>query len=252
MTGNIEEFQRLLHGMREGFLDALPESCDRLENVILAVEKAPQDREAFNELFRGVHSLKGSGGTHGLGVITGICHQLENFLSEADANQAFGEAFANGALAYVDLLRRVEAPARSESPDYSAIEKDLEALRQSALQSRKAGLIAESSMMMVRIYEAALAKLPVQLAVVNNGLAALECLTRDSFDFAIIGGELKNLNGAGVIAAIQASQGMNHDIPIVLISSKRDGIPASIRTSAVLARDQALSDKLAAAVKAIL
>lgn len=252
MTANIESFQHLLQGMRESFLDELPERCDRIEHLVLAVEKAPSNRETFNELYRCIHSLKGSGGTHAVGVVTAICHQLETFLTEAAGDQVMGETFANRALAYVDLLRRVDKPARSENPDYSSVEQGLETLRQSALQSRKAGLIAESSAMMVRIYETALKPLPLQLTVVSNGLAALECLTRDAFDFAIVGGELQNLNGAGVIAAMQASQGLNHDIPFVLVTSKREGIPASIRTRATLPRDQKLSDNLVATVRQII
>jgi chemotaxis protein histidine kinase CheA len=252
VTANIEAFQHLLQGMRESFLDELPERCDRIEHLILAVEKAPTNRDAFDELYRNIHSLKGSGGTHAVGVITAICHQLETFLTEVANEKKLGEAFANRALAYVDLIRKVDAPARSETPDYSAVEQGLETLRQSALQSRKAGLVAESSTMMVRIYEAALAPLPVQLSVVNNGLAALELLTREAFDFAIIGGELQNLNGAGVIAAIQASSGINHDLPFMLVTSKSDGIPAGVRPKTVLARDQKLSQNLAVAVQALL
>lgn len=251
MSTDIDAFQLLLHGMRESFLDELGDRCDRIEHLILALERSPADREAFNGLYRDVHSLKGSGGTHGIGIITAVCHQLESFLTEAAGGGGFGDRFANGALAYLDLLRRIEAPARLDNPNYSAIEKELEALRRSALQSRKAGLIVDSSFMMVRIYEAALAALPVQLTIVNNDLEALECLARVPFDFVVVGGELQNLRGSGVIAAIQVSQGPNRDTPFMLVTSKRDGVPSWIRTRAVLARDQKLSENLAAAVKAL-
>lgn len=252
MTADTEAFQRLLHGMRESFLDELAERCDRLESMILTLENLPGDQEAFNELYRGVHSLKGSGGTHGLGIITAICHQLENFLTDVASKKGFGEAFANRALAYVDLLRRVESPARSDNPDYADIEAALASLRQTALQSRKAGLIAESSTMMIRIYEAALATFPVQLTVVHDGLAALDCLTRNPFDFAIIGRELKDLNGIAVISALRSSQGANQDIPVVLISSNREGIPAHARIQTILARDQKLAANLSATAKTLL
>jgi len=76
MTTNMEAFQALLEGMRADFLAELPERCDSFDESILALEKSPDDREAFNELYRGVHSLKGSGGTHGLSIITTLCHQL--------------------------------------------------------------------------------------------------------------------------------------------------------------------------------
>lgn len=251
-TANLESIQFLLLGMRKRFLDELPERCDGFDNLILALEATPDDGEAFNELFRRVHSLKGSGGTYGLPILTTVCHHLENLLSETAAHERKAGAFATRALAYVDLLRRVEEPGRSENPDYAAIEADLEALRQSALQSRRAGLIAESSAVMAQIYRQALAGLPVQLSVVGNGLTALERLLREPFDFAVVGRELKELDGIALVAALRASQAANRNIPVILVTSNRTDIPAHARFTAILSRDQDLAANLAAALRPVL
>ncbi len=252
MTTNMEAFQILLKEMRESFLSELSERCDSCDALILALEKTPDDREAFNELYRRVHSLKGSGGTHGLAIITTLCHQLENLLSETDARQGFGPAFATRALAYVDLLRQVGQAARDDNPDYSAIEAELEILRQLTLQRRKAGLIAESSLVMAGLYQKALENLPLQLTVVDDGLAALARLLQEPFDFVIVGGELKELNGMAVMAALRAARGRNQNIPAILVSSKRDAIPEYARFSAALSRDQKLAENLLSAVRVML
>jgi chemotaxis protein histidine kinase CheA len=248
----METFQILLKEMRESFLSELSERCDSCDALILALEKTPDDREAFNELYRRVHSLKGSGGTHGLAIITTLCHQLENLLSETDARQGFGPAFATRALAYVDLLRQVGQAARDDNPDYSAIEAELEILRQLTLQRRKAGLIAESSLVMAGLYQKALENLPLQLTVVDDGLAALARLLQEPFDFVIVGGELKELNGMAVMAALRAARGRNQNIPAILVSSKRDAIPEYARFSAALSRDQKLAENLLSAVRVML
>lgn len=252
MNANMDAFQALLAGMRQEFLGELPERCDRCDDLILTLEVAPNDREAFNELYRSVHSLKGSGGTHGLSIITTLCHQLENLITETDTRHGFGEAFATRALAYIDLLRQVERVARETNPDYSAIEAELEVLRQLRLQRRKAGLIAESSTMMAGLYQKALEALPLQLTVVDNGLTALGRLLHEPFDFVIVGGELKELNGLALMAALRTAQARNQNIPAILVSSRSDPIPKHAGFNATLSRDQKLASNLVAAVQASL
>lgn len=244
MIPNLEAFQALLLDMRQQFLDELIDRCDTFDNLILALEKSPEDRSLFNELYRGVHSLKGSGGTHGLSILTTICHQFENILTETATTRGFGDTFTTLALAYIDLMRQVEGPARRENPDFTAIESELARLRQNSLQTRKAVLIAESSSLMARIYQKVMDDLPVQVSTVDDGLSALERLIHESFDLVIVGRELKELNGVALLAALQASNSSNKETPVVMVSSNTDPIPAYIHIKALLARDQRLTEKL--------
>lgn len=126
---NKDSFQALLANMRAEFLDEFPERCGHLEDLVLSLEKSPANHETFNELYRKVHSLKGSGGTHGLNIVTTVCHQLETRLTDAAAKQAFGKAFVSAALAYVDMLRKVQRQALLEAQDFSGIEAELNSLR---------------------------------------------------------------------------------------------------------------------------
>lgn len=251
MMDNLEAFQSLLADMRKQFLAELPERCDGYDNLILALEKNPDDRQTFNELCRGIHSLKGSGGTHELGILTTICHQLENFLIEADAQSGWDEIFTSRALAYVDLLRRVEILGARVNPDYSVIEVDLDTLRQATLQNRMTGLVAESSPTMAGIYQAALKDMSVQLTVVDNGLTALKRLLQESYDFVIVGRELKELNGIAVMLALRASQAKNWDVPAIIVTGSGAAIPDHVQANIVLKRDQWLAKNLVAAVKRI-
>lgn len=254
MAANMESFQALLDKMRAEFLAELSERCDKLDELILALEKSPDDRDVFNELFRGVHSLKGSGGTHGLIIITTICHQLENLLTDTDADPklGFNTIFTNQALAYLDLLRQVESISQQGKADYSAIDAKLESLRQSGLKSRKSGLIVESSASISAIYKQVLSSLPLQLNVVDSGLTALGRLLHEHFDIIIVGREVKDLNGIALLAALRASHTANEHIPAILVSSKLDSVPEHAYFSVTLARDQKLGENLLAAVQAIL
>ncbi len=251
-TANMDAFQVLLAKMRGEFLTELPERCGSLDDLIMALEKSPDNREVFNELFRGVHSLKGSGGTHGLSIITTICHQLENLLTDTDVKRNFNTAFATRALAYLDLLRRVETIAQEPNPNYGIIEADLENLRQAGLQSRKTGLIVESSPTMAGFYKQVLETLPVQLSLVDNGMTALGRLLHEHFDFVIVGREIKELNGIALMVAVRAAHTHNQDIPAILVSSKLDAIPDHAGFSATLMRDQNLANNLIVAIKAVM
>lgn len=252
MTANMESFQALLAKMRDEFLGELPERCDSLDKLILVLEKSPDDSDIFNELYRGVHSLKGSGGTHGLSIITTICHQLENLLAETESKNFFDASFASRAFSYVDLLRRVETLSHQDNKNYSAIEAELEALRQSGLESRKSVLIVESSRLMSGLYQQALEVLPLKLTVEENGLTALARLLHETFDLVIVGRELKELNGVALMAALRTSQIRQHDIPAILISSKSGSVPEHVVFSANISRDKNLAANLLAAVQSIL
>jgi chemotaxis protein histidine kinase CheA len=252
MTNNIEEFQALLAKMHAEFLAEIPERCDNLDELILLLEKDPENRDTFNELYRAVHSLKGSGGTHGLSIITTICHHLENLLTETDSNRDFNSRFANRTLSFVDLLRRVVETSWQDMPNYAAIEAGLEVLRKADLHSRKIGLIAETSPNMVRLYQQALDGLPLQLTSVDNGMDALERLLHEHYDFVIVGREIKELNGVAMMLALRASQVRNQDISAILVSSKPDAVPDLADFSAVILRDRNLADNLYKAVQSLL
>jgi len=252
MSDKLEAFQALLVKMRDEFLGELAERCDRLDDLILHLEKYPGERDAFNELFRAAHSLKGSGGTHGLSIITSVCHHLENLLTEADTKQKFDTDFTSRALVFVDLLRRVETLAQQDNPDYAAIKDDLEKARQATLQSQKIGLIAESSPIMSKLYQQALEALPVKLTVVDNGITALERLVHEHYDFVIVGREVRDLNGIAVMVALRASQARNQNIQAILVSSKVGEVPEHAQFYAIISRDKKLADNLLAGVQAML
>lgn len=249
-AGQADQFEAMLRQMRSGFLAELPERCDRLEDSVLALEADPSAEGIYEELYRNVHSLKGSGGTFGIAVITSICHQFENFLAEHHGR--YGEAFASSALGYIDLLRQAGELAATAKPDFQPLEASLERLRASVLQSRAPVLVAESSAMMKSLYQQALTPLPVQLTFVENGLAALEQLLRTPFRLLIIGRELTDLNGMAVIAALRESGSRNRLLPVILVSSNREAIPRHLGIDQILPRDMQLAGSLPIAVENLL
>ena len=131
------DFSKLLAGMRDDFVAELPDRCNLLEQCVLALDRGIADD--FEDLLRHIHSLKGSGGTFGLPMVTGICHQFESFVSAAYGQ--FNPVAVSHALSYVDLLRRVaDAPKRDDAFAF-AINRDLDHLCTVSMPSTVAELL---------------------------------------------------------------------------------------------------------------
>jgi CheY-like chemotaxis protein/HPt (histidine-containing phosphotransfer) domain-containing protein len=234
------DFAILLAEMQADFIDELPERCARLEEWALACERGQAD--ALDELYRQVHSLKGSGGMFGLPVITTICHQFESFISEA--YERFDKAAVAQALAYVDLLRRVAAPSGRDAQGIAGIEKSLEQMRSDHLRGRVAVLVVEPSEAMRKMYQEIFVGQPVQLVMLDSGLEALQRMLHEPFGLVLATRELPDLNALALMAAVRESGGRNSDIPAILVSSNPAPVPTYLRILATLKRDPRLAAAL--------
>lgn len=235
------EFDMLLAEMQADFLDELPERCGRIEQGVMALER--QQPDAFNELYRQVHSLKGTGGMFGVPVITTICHQFETFISEARTR--FNQQASSTSLAYVDLLRKTAQSGGRDTAGVAAIEQVLDRLRAGTLSGRASVLLAEPSDSMRKLYREVFADKAIHLVTVDKGLAALERMLQESFDLLVASRELPDINAIAVLAALRDSDGRNKDIPAILISSNPAPVPKRLGVRAIVRRDPKLVPTLA-------
>lgn len=234
------DFALLLTGMRDDFVAELPEHCDLLEQCVLALEQGAAG--AFDELFRRVHSLKGSGGTFGMPLVTGVCHQFESFIRAA--KERFDPLAISHALSYVDLLRRVAETPAWDGAVATAIEHDLELLRISSMPGCASVLLVEPSIATRKFCQGVLEPLAVRLVSQERGLSALELLLHQPFDLMIAARELPDLNALALVAALRESGSRNKDIPVILISSNSSPAPTYLNINATIKRDAAFISTL--------
>ncbi|MEJ2639598.1 MAG: Hpt domain-containing protein [Desulfosarcinaceae bacterium] len=62
------------------FVEEAQEHLEEMESRMLALEQAPENPDLLNDIFRCVHTIKGSADYIGLAGITELSHQLETFL----------------------------------------------------------------------------------------------------------------------------------------------------------------------------
>ncbi len=95
----------------EIFADFIIESREHLESIepnLLELEKAPDNLDLLNEIFRPMHSLKGASGFMGLNKINALAHRSENILDELrKGSMSVNAEIMDVILAATDALRQM-------------------------------------------------------------------------------------------------------------------------------------------------
>lgn len=233
-------FELLLIELLAEFLDELPGRCNDLEDAVMALER--EEPGAFDELFRQVHSLKGTGGGVGVPIVTTICHQLESFMGEAKSR--FDREAVNTALAYIDLLRRTIPGTGREPAGIAAIESALDQMRVTSLSGRASILVVEPSLTVRSLYQKEFPSPSTQVHIIKSGIEALERMLHEPFDLLIVSRELPDLNAIALVAALREARCRNSNIPVILVSSNTAAVPDYIKFHATIRRDVHLIPQL--------
>lgn len=218
---NSEMVQDLLKEFRLSFLVELPERLDSLEQLILSLEVGGEGvPESFNSLYRGVHSIKGSGGTFGLHIITSICHELEDYLNLAPLDPPqFDRLFIDNCLKFIDLIRMVMEQANAGKSDFPAVEARLSALHDKVFLRKLSALVVVNSRLTRTMCHDVLQAAGIRFVDEVDGLAALRRAMTQRFDFLLVSSELPLLKGEAMIASLRLSEFENKRIRTVLICS---------------------------------
>ncbi len=238
----------MLAQLRENFLTELPSRCETIGNLVIEFGKTAGD-ERFEELYRHVHSLKGSAGTHGLHFLATLFHHLEDHLNALEQG-APTRHFVDACLAWLDLAAESARALREEQP-LEPFEARLEALRAGLGGQRLGVMLVCSSSYLALLCQQSLEALPVRITRVDNGLEALQRLLHPGFDLLITEKELSQLNGVALTLALRASDSAARDLDIVMLtSSHRLHFPEGMGPDAILAKDTHLQRRLVEHVSA--
>lgn len=219
-SANPDAFQQMLLQLRDTFLDEIPEKLDRLDQLLVAMEKRV-DSDSFSEFYRIIHSLKGSGGTFGFHIITTICHQLEDLLNTTEGGAKYTPELIAISLNYVDLLRMSIEQIHAGNTGFPEIEEQLGKLRKQLSQKKLSVLLVDNSKLSTKIYLQILSELPVQTVVMTDGIFALMRAITEPFDLIITTNEISMLNGVALIGALKLSDSKSRNTKTILITSNK-------------------------------
>ena len=100
------------------FLDETDDNVQRLDDLLLALEKNMVDMDVINEIFRAAHTLKGMAGTMGFTNMMGLTHAMEDRLDAArKGTRPLTEADMNLLFQGLDTLQEMADSIRGGGND---------------------------------------------------------------------------------------------------------------------------------------
>jgi two-component system chemotaxis sensor kinase CheA len=125
MEMSKEDMQALI----ECFLQESAETVARAESNILRLEANPTDSKSIEEIFRAVHTIKGSSAGVGLSGLASFTHELESLLSQVKKGREVTPALISALLQGLDAIRRWIDEVQKGNKDNVDIEEALHAIK---------------------------------------------------------------------------------------------------------------------------
>ncbi len=124
------------------FLAESRENLDQLDRDLVALEKDPRNRARLANIFRTIHTIKGTCGFLGFGRLETVAHAGEHLLARLrDGEVLLTPAITNTLLALVDgvraMLARIESNGQEDQADYSSLIQSLTQLLEPVEPSEK-------------------------------------------------------------------------------------------------------------------
>ncbi len=249
--------QTLFHQLQSEFIESLPQKLALLEHLCASLPGKPSSTPELAELLRQVHSLKGSGGTYSLHIITVICHQLEDYITnELSSASSFSAAFVGNCLRHIDLLHKVAEQAQpGVQQEFGEAWNELNLLRESIHPARGNALVIEPSRLTQNIIAQVLQQHHIRPTLVTDGYRALLHALSEPFSLIITSAETPLLNGFAFSGGLRLSDSINRNVPIILLTASQAPKAAPRRKmdpSILIAKDTHLIENLAATLNKIL
>ncbi len=139
---------------RDTFIDEAQEYLDAIEKGLLELERNTGNRQAINDIFRAMHSLKGNGGMFGFENLSAFTHDLETLYDLIrEGRHAFTEEIASATLQSVDIiktmLQRDDEPAAMDQ--FESLWKQIKEMAGAGDRQQQYGKAAKAGLRKYRI-----------------------------------------------------------------------------------------------------
>lgn len=238
----MDDVGQLLEHLREGFLEEMPVRVQKIENEVMLSENTA----LYDELYRMLHSLKGTAGSYSYLDITKVAHSMEDVLLALIKRGEFGSRSSiDILLKFIDVLRDTTASLIETGAAPLDIDERLESLRAIIFKENINVLVVEPSKLYASLIEYSLQKLTANFTFKHDGMSALDSLLLNKYDLLITSLECPHLNGDALTAAVRLLHNFNKHIKVILITSREpDQINNKEHFDAILDRKTIKEGKL--------
>jgi two-component system, chemotaxis family, sensor kinase CheA len=112
------------------FVTEAEETLERIDPMFVDLESKGYDREILNEIFRGMHTLKGAAGFLGFQTIVDVAHRAESIMKKLrDGEMTLNRSIMDSILKSVDMLRILiyhVSTKDSKEEDTSTLQRELD------------------------------------------------------------------------------------------------------------------------------
>ena len=129
MATNVEDYRNL-------FFEESYEHLAEIEAGLLGLEDCPDNSDLLDQVFRGVHSIKGAAATFGVTSVADFSHSLENHLDKLRAGERKNDTgSAEAMLRSVDCLRELVEAARADETPGEELAKSIAEIKQALVNN---------------------------------------------------------------------------------------------------------------------
>jgi len=128
-TQGSAEIQAVLKKMRLAYVANLPQQLASISALVMELKKSEDYQISYENLYRAIHSLKGTAGTYDLPIISAICLPFDEYLTASlEGGSDAGDQQISRCLYFIDLLCRASSLAAEGRESFPEIEASLAAM----------------------------------------------------------------------------------------------------------------------------
>ncbi|MGP8253819.1 MAG: chemotaxis protein CheA [Terracidiphilus sp.] len=233
------------------FLIESQEGLDRMERCLTDLETRPQDAALLGEIFRSVHTIKGTTGFLGFKRLEKLAHRGENLLGLLrDGKVVAGRGVITGLLRLLDglraILKFIESDGSEGTGDDGSLIEELEALHAPAGGAEAISIASSGPQPAPEPSAGQPAATPSAASDAGKSRTQPGAGTAEStlrVDITLLN-RMMNLVGELVLTRNQVLQATAADPKMTLLSRRLDMVTADLRESVMKARMQPVSNVL--------